>query len=46
MNDHKIFKTAVRPALLMMIGVKNCTNNLFLSIIVGIVIYVIISRGQ
>lgn len=39
MDEHKIFKTAVIPIILMIIGLKHITQNLTLSIVVGIGIY-------
>ncbi len=43
MDGHKIFKTAIIPVILMIIGLKHFTQNLPLSIIAGIGIYAIAS---
>lgn len=43
MDKHKIFKTAIIPVILMIIGLNHFTKNLPLSIIAGIGIYVIAS---
>ena len=43
MNEHKIFKNASIPVTLMIIGLYHYTQNLLLSIIAGIEIYVIVS---
>lgn len=43
MSEHKIFKTAIIPAILMIIGLKHFTPNLSLSIIAGISIFIIVS---
>lgn len=39
MENHKIFKTAAIPFILMIIGLNHFTQNLALSIIAGIDIY-------
>lgn len=41
MDEHKIFKTAAIPIVLLIIGLKHYTKNLVVSIAVGIGIYVI-----
>lgn len=43
MDGHKIFKNAAIPVILMIIGLCRYTQNLFLSIIVGIGFYAIAS---
>lgn len=43
MNDHKVFKTAIVPILLMIAGLKNYTHNLLLSIVIGIGLYILAS---
>lgn len=43
MDGHKIFKNAAIPIILMLIGLYHYTQNLFLSIIIGIGIYAIAS---
>ena len=40
MEEHKIFKTAVIPVILLIIGIKHFTQSLLLSIIAGIGIYI------
>lgn len=42
-NGHKIFETGEIPVLLMVIGLKHFTQNLFLSIAVGAGIYLLAS---
>lgn len=39
LGEHKIFKTAIIPVILMIVGLKHFTQNLPLSIIAGIGIY-------
>lgn len=41
MDEHKIFKTAVIPIILMVIGLKYFIPDLILSIVAGIGIYLI-----
>jgi len=41
MGEHKIFKTTIIPVILMIVGLKHFTQNLPLSIIAGIIIYII-----
>ena len=43
MDEHKIFKNAAIPVILMIIGLNHYTQNLLLSIIAGIGIYAIVS---
>lgn len=38
MKDNKVFKTAIAPVLLMIIGLVHFTQDLFLSIVLGICI--------
>ena len=39
MKDNKVFKTAIRSVLLMIVGLVHFTQNLLLSIVLGICIY-------
>lgn len=41
MEENKVFKSAIVPILLMIIGLINITHHLFLSIILGICIYIL-----
>ena len=43
MDKHKIFRTAAIPVILMITGLKHCTENLFFSIFVVTGIYLIAS---
>ncbi len=43
MDEHKIFKNAAIPVILMIIGLNHYTQNLLLSIIAGTGIYAIAS---
>ena len=43
MDEHKIFKNAAVPVILMITGLHHYTQNLLLSIIAGIGIYAIAS---
>ncbi|MDE7415959.1 MAG: hypothetical protein K2N44_06565 [Lachnospiraceae bacterium] len=40
MNEHNIFKTPMRPVIMMMIGVNCILGDLQLSVLLGIGIYV------
>ena len=41
MEENKIFKSAIAPILLMVIGLINFTHHLFLSIALGICTYIL-----
>ena len=43
MKDNKVFKTAIRPILLMIVGLVHFTQNLLLSIVLGICIYFLVN---
>ena len=43
MDEHKIFKNAAIPVILMITGLCHCTQNLLLSVIAGIGIYALAS---
>ena len=42
MDEHKIFKTAAIPVILMIIGLNHWIKNLLVSVIAGIGIYAIV----